>query len=1140
MNDQNFNVVDDEFGDLSSLYVSIPEIVTVNNDDITQSDICDKLDDLFPLHKISEDISKVTLESKTHDSNDIESILRTHVKNAPSKLAKKLSTITLKDLQIKYIKRKLAELPNELDIAFDTEFHEIEGLLCISAYVPYFKERIYIEADGLNEDFNLIDTVLEALGFESSPIAKRKAKEIINNYWKHYFPKKTEKHLDELKTFGDLPNKIAKQGINLSEVTLSLNKRKEVQIRFRKFKINLISFYGFADLFKVFGRNVSSYLWSENAKIQQFRTIKIMGSVHTASYIDGVPCDFELSLFDTRYVFPPIPASLDNQLRVYGVKQKIKMSDLINRIYGIKLEEQWIKENMGIVKRVFFAIFHRYAVNDAVVTYKLYERLHVQFTDVGEILELQDEMKLGETCGGNIQKILLNLIHTHFGTNEESGKLLDEVISKSTAKNLAKLRGNDYGVMPFLVSGGLLFTRVVRHPLIQGLLFDLDESSAYATILSAMNMYLGQPRVHTFFNNKPTLRERFEQVKAKKLPHDSYYFVVSGKLKKAINTLIPSDLRFKDGTIASDYKSFSFEDALNEEKETINLFDASKITEPCSHSKILPKEIYYGKVTFATLTVLKDLPEEWYEEYLDLKVDCEIYHDPNLLCYSIEEYLTKIATMPDDEYLVTDIPEENLGKSAKWIPTKSNVTLVFPLAEYYQKIKEIRKQYKNAKNPIQEIFKLTLNSTYGIFASLVLKVNNPIAANWITSCCRAAAWRMTNALNGFAPITDGTGFNMLTVPFGRTFKELLAENPNYLVEYDPTITNYFDKNWIPENEGSFNDIYIEHLQKFLGKTDWLIDLFKYDLKDEKGQYKFDQYTNTNAGNYCKIGDFGIKQKTRSYRSFPAFTEWYKTSCSEEYTSHIIYVERELLQLSSGSEDALRILKDANDLINLDRSSVKMTRKLAESILENGLVHPMGHSKNTIKLMKLVSPSQFYYQDKEQFGILDRLYQRLKCISKEIIPFDWKELDKEYLTQFYGIDNHNTIYPVEIREYNYSRFNMKSPIGLGFELLIFGNRNFKTIGDIRCRIQDLLNEYKLSGEKQEFRLDGLLNIQRTIKNLTNINESKYLIHLLAATQIIKLNFEMDYREKLVELTSQPTYRHVGLADLTTLKLEKDKI
>jgi hypothetical protein len=1044
--------------------------------------------------------------------------------------------------------RKISELPEVINISFDTEYYQKNlksGLLCISAYIPEFDEEIYIDSSEVNEKYNLVQDIVRKLGFNIAPVGRRKALKKINEVWRTFFPNGGNKELAELKSLEGLSGLILNNyGLNIEDVELYLTKRKEVQMKFKRYTVNLVSFYSFADLFKVFGLNEADCLWTEEARLQQFRTIKIMGTVRFSLFVDGVPCDFKINVFDCRYVFPPIPASLENQLKVYGVEiSKISISEAIFTMYGDVVTEQWCKENMDVVKAKYPVIFKLYALRDAKATWMLLERLQVQFSQVGEILELDTKtMKLHETCGANIQEILTQLIYKEFGSSVEDNKEIDSIIAKGTAKALSKLRGNDFGVMPFTVTGGLLYTRTAKFSKITGRLLDLDESSCYATSLSSMKMYLGQPRVNTFFNNQPTLKERYAQIKEMNLPKDSWYLVVCGKLSKATNTIVFSDLKFKDGTLQFDYKSFSYDDFVNEDKNTTNLYDAGKITEPSSYSKILSKEIWMGKITEATMTAIQDLPETWIEEFMNLSVSVEVYYDPKLGCKTLEEYKVLVNKLPDDKFQVTDYASDNLGKKAEWVATKSNAYLIFDIGKHYQEIKKIRSEYKKAKNPIQEIFKLTLNSTYGIMASLVLKINNPVAANWITSCARAAAWRMTNSLNGFAPITDGTGFNLNTVPFGMTFKEVLEKYPNYLIEYTPEIENDFDESITFSKSTDFQAIYINHLKSFLGKSDWLVDMYGYELKDEKDAFKveffdFNTYYNTGAGNYIKEGDWGSKQKTRSYQSFPELTEWYKSVCSGEYTSHFIYVERELLQLSSGSEDAMRIIKDANDVHFRDKRVVKMSKELAKNIVKEGIIHPMGNAKNIVKLMKLISPSQLSYQNKEQFKTVDSFYQKMTSISKEILPKSWKKLDKKYLESFVGMDSKGTIYPVEMRDYDYAGFNFKSPVGLGFELICYGNRNYKTLVDVRSKIQSLLNENQTEKNGQ-FRIDN--DFQWTNRILENLKKNKYLIYLLAATQIIKLNFEMDYITTLNNSTDQPTYRLLKTEDMTTLKLEKDKI
>lgn len=1045
---------------------------------------------------------------------------------------------------------QITSLPETIHLALDTEYAQKDSMsvLCVTGYVPHCEKELYFDESELTSNWSVLQATLAKLNFKVESVHRRKAQDILTKHWKRYFPQGTKADIEKLKQNRVLQIECENCDINIQDCEIYLNKRGEIKLGFKRFKVNIVGFFLYADLFKIFGRE-KGYLFSEEAKLQQFRTIKILGKIRETLSINGIPCDFQISVFDCRYVFPPIPANLDNQLRVFKIEgNKTEISVEIKKRYSNTVTEKWCKENMDIVKIKYPDIFREYAVNDAVLTWKLYERLNQLMAQVCELLEIPATIQLGETCGGNIQKILLGLIYKHFGASEkEEIKFLDSIIEKGTAKYLSQRRGNDYGVVPFLTTGGLLFTRCIEHPLIKETNIDLDESSCYATSLTSMNIYLGQPRVNTFFSRKPKLRDRICDAEEMNVPKDAIYWNVSGKLNRAINTLVLSDLRFEDETTISDnYKAYSFSDVLNNLKDTINLYDVGKITEPSSYSKILTKEIHFGKITFATITALKDLPEEWFEEYLDLEVLVETFYDPSLICESLEEYHKLVETLPDDKFQQTDIPKPKLSKSADWIPTKANAALKFPISNHYIKIKNLRAEYKVDGNPIQEIFKLILNSTYGIMASLVLAVNNPVAANWITSCARAAAWRMTNALNGFAPITDGTGACLEHIPFGQKFRDILKRNPEYLIKFDPSITNDFDKNWMPENEKSFNNIFIQHIEEFIGGSDWLTRMYKYELKDEKNSngvkhYTYSKHYNTGAGNYVKSGTWGDKQKTRSYQNFSKLTEWYKSVCEVEYKEHIIYVEKEVVKLSQGSEDALRILKDADNLANRQppKKSVKMTHELAIEIAQEGIAHPMGFSKESVKLMKLISPSQFNCQDVEQFKVLNRLYQKLTSISKDILPKrDWgKTLNKELLESFVGYDSQGKEYPIEVLDYDYAGFNLKSPIGLGFEILIFGNKKLKSIQDVRVRINEKLKEYKRSSNKNQFNLNAYLHISEII---TNLKSCEYLTHLLAATQILKLNLEMNYRSVLCASQLQPTLRNVTFSDLTYLKSENEKI
>ncbi len=1044
---------------------------------------------------------------------------------------------------------KKQNLSEKLNFAIDCEYAQkaIDDLLqlkvlAVTSYIPSLDSEEYFDMEELDEDFNVVGKHLERQGYQVEKVYKRELEEKLQKLWGRYYPKGKASDLTEFIAKRVVVIEFENLGIDIEKCELTIDKRKKIKIKFNKIKVTLNGFFLYADLFKIFGNNWR-YIWTETAKLLQYRTIKIMGIVRYAYVLDGIPTDIELEIFDDRYVFPPRHGSLEGQARTYGVElNKISISEEIKKRYGDDVTEKWCKSNMDIVRVRYPDVFREYAKRDTVTTWQLHKKLIEMLKEVMKALDLDAEeanleesfkFDLAETCGRNIENILRALIYKHFGNTD----LVDKLMASGRSEALAKLDGNQYGILPSKVTGGLLFTRTAKLAQIIGTLLDLDEASCYATALCAMTLYLGQPVHLTYKHNKFTLGEIYKLIHKMKIPKDAWKVKVSGKLHKAINTLILNDLRFdSDKDILTDPERYRMPTEYSDEDETINLIDADKTGDAAKHTKVFYKEIKHGTVTEATMTALSDLPYEWYEEFENLEVDALIYYHPDLIANSIEEYKLLVADLPVSH--IQELLTPDLQKESKTQLSKANVSLAFPIGDYYKTVKDLRKQYKDANNPVQEIFKLILNSTYGVMACIVMKVNNPIAANWITSCARAAAWRMVNALNGFAPITDGTGFKLESVPFGKTFLELLKANPNYLIEYDDSITNNFTLSKPFNSDGAFNQIFIDHLESFLGKSDWLTRMYKYDLKSEKGSYTYNCHSNTGAGNYVKSGEWGDTFKCRSYQELPELIEWFKEACKGNYKTHLIYCEKEVIKLSQGSIDAIKILKDAGDVANNNKRRILMPAELAVQIAADGICHPMGFSKNGVKLLKLISPSQFMCQDEQQYKLLSNAYDECKRISKFLLPrANWeKALDLDYLKTFKGYGTDGVFEVKQYEELDYAAYNQISPCGLGFEVLVWGNREIKSIQDARIRIAEVLEKHQLD-EAGKFNLRAILKLQRNIENLEN---NKYITHLLAATQIIKVNFEYEYRQTLANSVGQPTMRVCYQEDITDLKRENSKL
>ncbi len=1035
-------------------------------------------------------------------------------------------------------------------------FGELQEVLAISGYSPTFDKYLY--SDSFSENYNPIIELLQQLKYnvEAKPVSRAIINNLLTKYFNRYKKRSTKKALEALKKDKVLRVELENYGIDIKNLELEVrrkNNRSIVCFKRKTITFKLIFFFAFADLFKSFGRKWQ-WLFKDEALLTQFRTIKMQGISRFGCVVNGTPIDIKIEIFDTRYVFPPRKASLDGQVKTFGIDEKlgskVKISEAIRERYGDEITEQWCKKNMDIVKSKYPDIFKEYALQDARLTWELYTTLVEMKMSVGQEFGLEGLPNLRETCGKNIEDFLFNLIFNHFGelenitseNSEELNKEILELYKLGSGKHISKLYDNAYGYIPTSTVGGLLFTRMVSQAIAIGVMLDLDLSSCYASALTQMNLYIGEPIFTTYHFNKPKLFEALDEIKELGVKKDAYYIRVSGKLNNAWNSLLLSDLKFnKKYHILEDFERYIYDEG-NQEKDTVNLIDAKKPNEPTENCKLFTKEINHAIITQATLTAIQDLPPEWIDEYLNLEVDAVCYYHPDYIFDTVSELLEAQKELPSNPV------KEEIGDSCLKIVSKqvykNNACLKFPIATYYQNIKKIRKELKEKKVPIQEIYKLILNSTYGILASFVMKSNNPVAANWITSCARGAAWRMVLSLNGFAPITDGTSLIWFHIPTNKTLHEIIAKNPRYLIEFDESIINSLKPEDVlslmvknkPNTKG-FNEFYKDNLKRFLGKTDWLIEMFDYELKDEENQLTFNNYYNTGAGNYIKKGEWGETFKCRSYQAVPELVEWYKKACAGKYSEHFISMDREIVKLSQGSLDAIHILQDADTVANDEKFRLGMLEDTAEQISLEGICHPMGFAVEKFKLMKLISPSQFNCENLQQYKALLCLCHKCGNISKELLTGNWiSELDEDYLSQFKAYGINGKIITPEVDEAlikHYHQMNKQSPIGLGLELLIYGSESLKTITDVRVKINQLLKEYKTT-HKGEFDLKNQLAFTQRI--LPRLNESKYLKHLFAATTILKTNAKANYIQLLANSPVDPMQRVVFLGDVKQLRKE----
>jgi len=909
----------------------------------------------------------------------------------------------------------------------------------------------------------------------------------------------------------------------------SKDKTSSLIIKPESLLVELGFFFQPADLFKIWGQNHQEWLL-KTARISQYRVLKLMGgNDNKCMYLDieNRLIEVKISLREYMYRFPPRQKGLDNQAKIFKVESRkidIKRDDIAVKL-GIKKDE--IMENMSLLRENLIEEFINYLTVDLFTTHGLDETQRELLHVLRSNFDL-DDVEISDTTGANVSKFIVNLISKNFNQSSDSKEYkLNESIIKNQMKltkidSLQEIELNDFGYQPFLTVGGLLFSRMADYPYLEGNFSDLDQQSCYATAMSNLKIYLGEPKVVTFkYKNKPKLRDVAAFIKQKNIPNDGWFVRVSGSFEKVFNTLILSDLRFvpkklknpeiipfntdiqSSVMVASNPSRYG----INDNKKMLGGFNNDKVGKKLAVSTLLLKEVKFGLINFDILEAIKLLPDKWVQEYLDLDVLTLEYYPPELIVDTLDELEAKRATLPDEPILQKfDFDKEiNSHTSQNY---KNNVTLRFDIGAIWTELKDNRNRYKKEKNPVQEVLKLFQNSGYGVLACLYLATNNLMASNQITAQARVGAWLMANSLNGFAPITDGTGYSWDNIPVNQTFKDILKLNPEYLFKYDTDIKSGLT---IPENRQDWiNNEFKKHMANFyqVDINHHLIQKFNYELKTEYFETKegekietdlFTIYINSNSGNYIKgMGECSIMLneteydfihqidylKARSYHANDDLIRWYSESLINGYRLPTIYSENSILKFGDGTQKAIQYLKE------VDR-----------------IVHPMGFSLKVFKMMKLISRSQFLFLNETQLRNFETNESKLAELSK---LFSSKKFWDEFE------------HPEKVEGENYYEFSKSHSTGVGFELLALMNKYKGSIKSIRQLIQG-----KILEGCQNF--NAGLNIDRTIDKVLNDDIKK----ILATVIMLKKNEDVKLKNTLLNSLNEPTLLVVSRDNVHTL-------
>lgn len=975
--------------------------------------------------------------------------------------------------------------------------------------------------------------------------------------------------LEALKPLG-----LTSEHVGFEELEHQGSKTKVLKLVAPILLVELVGFYQEADLFKVFGRNHHASV--RGMKLASTRVIKEtadgairtrLGAIMGYIMLNGQLTEFRMRLRDLMHRVPPQSGKgLDNQLKVFGcglTKLDIATPEMAAKLGLKNLDE--VKANMSKVFEVEPELAIRYAAMDVFAAAELDEKQLELVNRMRTLLGLEPSLDVKDTAGSNVSKVLNDAMMMYFGANDaDSRKAFNEAVRNANIDSLMHLPENKFGHQALNTVGGLLFSRVSKHPHIVGDLGDLDESSCYATSLSSMNLYLGRPMMRTFKRSKdrPKLLETV-QTMLKEAPRDGWMLRVSGSFTNGFNTLIQSDLEFT--RTKQVFSNFRDKVARTGNKQVLSGINLEKVGKPEASSRILTNEVKFGVVTAETWDCIKLLPPKFQEDYHNLEVDAVIYHPSALIVDTLEqkEKLIVELNLPDDE---NSVQTQTVGitTSDTYLTTKAHVTLRFPAGQFYSQVKAVRAEAKANGEPVQELFKLLLNATFGALACSHLRVNNKLASNVITASARATSWLMMNFLNGFQVITDGCQFNWKNIPIGHTFHEVLERYPDYLLHYQPDLTAATKKDELSEKtfkqvlkqqqdenlvKGTSSDklnprqVWIERcfqkeMERFYGATAETcrpLGRFEFELKTESlGDEKlteFQEFFNTGAGNYQKLltkGGKSLKQgsavafdyevngtdyrtydrvptasvmKARAYRAKDdVIAKWFRDSLTGQTKSSMVLHETDLLSLSEATQEAID----------------ELNRHPGQRV-----VIPLGFEKTTPKMMKLVTHSQFLFQTEDQFnGFLkfeEEFFKKTTSLLQN--TRHWETLTDEEMTSM-------NLPGLKLNSVEMVNWVKNHKVAFGFEVLSWTNRNFSDLAAVRTQIAELVEAGTTAWERKLKTSDALTKLSREHQlTLTELTIRRWLA-------------KQELRQTMRNSTQQSTLLQASLQDVSTISDEVD--
>lgn len=455
--------------------------------------------------------------------------------------------------------------------------------------------------------------------------------------------------------------------------------------------------------------------------------------------------------------------------------------------------------------------FEDYALGDLDV-YDILTMYNAKWMEVYAILGLEEYYREPAlTIGASVRDLLVAALanHFHIGVRDEKGRFkwkedFDNRLKPLLQFNATEIRDwvKSTSVLLCKVEGGRCRNNRPKSSFIrrkttkgydvvyeQNVIIDIDIASCYGEGQRNQMFFLGKPSVLELdlkldkerYNQYPSLREVLKDlgvntdILTRQNPVDWENLENWGELVPGGWTFRFSaeDLKYGQDFFASWVTSTGYKtnimakfikEQLSTDSELTDKIQSVDFDEKYGITKIFEKEIYNGILTHDGLQwILAIASARQRNDLLDkIKITTGAYYPRSMEFKptSPETAIDELNGFYDNwqgknTFKITNAKtgatQQNYESCHAWLGVNLGGLIVNKLLIERKKAKIL----SGKKSPLDQLFKLCVNTLYGDIVSPYFIISNPIVGNNITARARSLAWYMEKGFNGFPTVTDG-------------------------------------------------------------------------------------------------------------------------------------------------------------------------------------------------------------------------------------------------------------------------------------------------------------------------------------------------------------------------------------------------